>query len=79
MCRVRVGEYETSQFGNSRDVFCYAFDLESRAFKFVVPLFSLPIAGSIPPELGKLAALEYLSLSGNQLTGEIVQWFMFEA
>ncbi|CAN0358579.1 unnamed protein product, partial [Scytosiphon promiscuus] len=29
------------------------------------------IAGSIPPEIGKLAALQLLSLSNNQLTGTI--------
>ena len=29
------------------------------------------MTGEIPPELGNLASLELLDLSGNQLTGEI--------
>lgn len=35
--------------------------------KFVFPR---SLAGPIPSELGKLAALEYLNLEGNQLSGE---------
>ena len=45
--------------------------LESRGIKkCIVPLHIIPIAGSIPPELGKLAALRSLNLRSNQLTGE---------
>ena len=45
--------------------------LESRGIKIcVVLLHSISIAGSIPPALGKLAALQSLPLRGNELTGE---------
>ena len=33
-------------------------------------MFARPPAGTIPAELGKLAALEYLDLGRNELSGE---------
>lgn len=44
-----------------------------------VPLLSFPISGSIPRELGKLAALQGLNLSINQQTGKYFQQFVIEA
>lgn len=44
-----------------------------RVFSYFPPaefVLALPLAGSIPPELGKLGVLQRLSLSNNQLSGE---------
>ena len=46
-------------------------DRQKRVIFFLFPRirFALLLTGSIPPELGNLAALEILSLGGNQLSG----------
>ena len=38
------------------------------------PCLIFPLAGNIPPELGQLHALKELTLSGNNLEGELNQF-----
>ena len=60
--RVRVGRTHPSR---TRGIVIF-YPAE---FVFVCS-FARPPAGLIPAELGKLAALEYLTLAGNELSGE---------